>query len=166
MLEMKKGVPQKIKIEYDVASDIKLVSDVEMVRLILENLIDNAVKFYNDSQRVESFVKIFVRSEDGVVAAHVQDNGVGIAQMSRENIFQMFVRASERSETGGIGLYLAKLATEKLGGEINLVTNEKYTEFIVRFPTDLQLTVAQRKEEKRKQDQDKLKVSSGTQKVA
>ena len=49
--------------------------------------------------------------------------------------FQMFMRASERSDTGGIGLYLAKLATEKVGGEINLVsTDEKYTEFIVQFP--------------------------------
>src|SRR6185436_2392704 len=97
-LEMKKGVPEKIRIEYDVAADTNLVSDKEMVRIILENLIDNAVKFYNESTRVESFVKIVVRQENGVTAVHVQDNGVGIAQMNREKIFQMFVRASERSD--------------------------------------------------------------------
>ena len=145
-LEMKKGLPSKIRIDYDVAPNIELVSDREMVRLVLENLIDNAVKFYNESQRVESFIKIVVRPEEGNVRVHVIDNGVGIAQMSRENIFQMFVRASERSDTGGIGLYLAKLAADKLGGDINLATSGIYTEFIVEFPENLQAIIRKRKE--------------------
>ncbi len=159
-LEMKKGVPSKIRIDYEVAPGIQLVSDKEMIRLILENLVDNAVKFYNESARVDSFVKIEIKTEEGHVMAHVMDNGVGIAQMNREKIFQMFVRASERSETGGIGLYLAKLATEKLGGDINLIsTDEKYTEFIVRFPNDLQGIIDRRKEEKRKHDYEKESVT-------
>lgn len=134
-LEVKKGIPSKIKIDYEVAPDVQLVSDREMVRLIFENLIDNAVKYYNDSDRVESFVRIQVGNQNGKVTARVMDNGVGISKMNREKIFQMFVRASERSDTGGIGLYLAKLATEKLGGDISLIsTDEKYTEFIVQFP--------------------------------
>ena len=109
--------------------------------------------------RIESFVRITVRSEEGRVTAHVTDNGVGISQMDREKIFQMFVRASERSETGGIGLYLAKLATEKLGGEINLVsTDEKFTEFIVQFPIDLHSIIERRKEEKRKHEQERMQV--------
>jgi len=137
-LELKRGIPPKINIDFEVDPEVQLVSDKEMVRLILENLIDNAVKFYNDSERVESFVRIGVRTENGRVTARVTDNGVGIASMNREKIFQMFVRASERSDTGGIGLYLAKLATEKLGGEINLLsTPDKYTEFIVQFPLAL-----------------------------
>ncbi len=119
-----------------------------MVRLILENLIDNAVKYYNDSERMESFVRIVVGTEDGEVTARVMDNGVGIARMNRLKIFQMFVRASERSNTGGIGLYLAKLATEKLGGSINLIsTDEKYTEFIVKFPSAIPKSGMKRDEE-------------------
>ncbi|CAN5342131.1 hypothetical protein BH09BAC3_BH09BAC3_07840 [soil metagenome] len=158
-LEMKKGVPSKIKIEFDVDPGIELISDREMIRVVLENLIDNAFKFYNDSLRVESFVKIAVRSDNGRVSARVMDNGVGISQMNREKIFQMFVRASERSETGGIGLYLAKLATEKLGGEINLVsTDEKYTEFIVEFPNNLQSIIDKRKEERSKFQQERMQL--------
>ncbi len=137
-LEVKKGIPPKIKIDYEVAPETQLVSDRDLVRLILENLIDNAVKYYNDSERIESFVRIQVGMENGKATARVMDNGVGISRMNRDKIFQMFVRASERSDTGGIGLYLAKLATEKLGGEINLIsTDEKYTEFIVQFPERL-----------------------------
>lgn len=140
-LEVKKGIPAKIKIDYEVSAETHLVSDRDMVRLILENLIDNAVKYYNDSERVESFVRILVTMENGKATARVMDNGVGISKMNRDKIFQMFVRASERSDTGGIGLYLAKLATEKLGGEINLIsTDEKYTEFIVQFPERLPKT--------------------------
>ncbi len=96
------------------------------------------MKYYNDSERVESFVRINVAMEDGKTTARVADNGVGISTMNRQKIFHMFVRASERSDTCGIGLYLAKLATEKVGGDISLIsTDEKYTEFVVQFPAIL-----------------------------
>lgn len=147
-LEVKKGIPAKIKIDYEVAPDVNLVSDRDLVRLILENLIDNAVKYYNDSERVDSFVRILVGVEDGKVTARVIDNGVGISTMNRQRIFQMFVRASERSDTGGIGLYLAKIATEKVGGDINLIsTAEKQTEFVVQFPSTLTRTPTDNREE-------------------
>ncbi len=158
-LEMKKGVSDKIKIDYEVSSDVRLISDHEMVRLILENLIDNAIKFHDESERVESFVKVLVQQEEGHVVAHIIDNGTGIGAVSREHLFQMFVRASERSETGGIGLYLAKLATEKLGGDINLVsTDEQITQFTVVFPNDLHEIIDRRKEEKRRLDQEKARM--------
>ncbi len=159
-LEVKKGIPSKIKIDYEVAPDIQLNSDRDMVRLILENLIDNAVKYYNDSERMESFVRIVVGTEDGIVTARVMDNGVGIAKMNRQKIFQMFVRASERSNTGGIGLYLAKLATEKLGGNINLIsTDEKYTEFIVQFPSTIPKSGAKRDEDIMSPDKERKVIS-------
>ena len=57
-------------------------------------------------------------------------------------MFQMFMRASERSESGGIGLYLAKLATEKLGGVISLEnTNEHGSKFLVLLPEDISLVL-------------------------
>lgn len=147
-LEVKKGIPPKIKVDYEVAPDTRLVSDKDLIRLILENLIDNAVKYYNDSERVESFVRIHVGMENERATARVMDNGVGISKMNRDKIFQMFVRASERSDTGGIGLYLAKLATEKVGGEISLIsTDEQYTEFIVQFPEKLPVSEGSRQEE-------------------
>ncbi len=162
-LEVKKGIPPKIKIDYEVAPDVHLVSDRDLVRLILENLIDNAVKYYNDSERVESFVRIRVAMEDGKVTARVVDNGVGISTMNRQKIFQMFVRASERSDTGGIGLYLAKLATEKVGGDISLIsTNEKYTEFVVQFPAALPKATADKRAEEAQRREATLRASLQT----
>jgi signal transduction histidine kinase len=136
LLERKKGLPPRFEIKKEIADNVILQSDKDLVRIILENLIDNAIKFHNDSERTKPFVDIKISSENqkGVFVS-VVDNGIGIAEAKPDKIFQMFSRASERSGTGGIGLYLSKLATEKLGGEIHLrTTPEGYTEFYVYFP--------------------------------
>ena len=136
LLERKKGVPQELLIIPQIDRDATIESDKELVRIVLENLIDNAIKFYNDSDRVKSFVKIHINSmPKGGVIVRVIDNGIGISESSPGKLFQMFSRASERSETGGIGLYITKTATEKIGGKVGLLTTpEGYTEFYVIFP--------------------------------
>lgn len=135
LLERKRGLPPNLSIEREVGEVVKFRSDSSLLRIILENLIDNAIKFYNDSQRIKPFVKIQIGMEGDQIGIHVIDNGIGISEADPEKIFQMFSRASERSGTGGIGLYLSKLATEKLGGVINFRTTEqRYTEFYVLFP--------------------------------
>ncbi len=138
VLERKKGLPTKIEIRKKIAGgpEMEIQSDKELVRIVLENLIDNAIKFYNDSDRVHSFVEINIGpSENGSVKARVIDNGIGISESNPGKLFQMFFRASERSEIGGIGLYIVKTATAKIGGKVGLLTTpEGYTEFYVTFP--------------------------------
>ncbi len=137
LLEKKKGLPQKLKIRRYVEDNATILSDKELIRIVLENLIDNAIKFYNESDRVDSFVDIHVNtSGQGQVRVRVIDNGIGISEANPGKLFRMFFRASERSETGGIGLYIVKTATAKLGGRVGLLTTpEGYTEFYVLFPT-------------------------------
>jgi signal transduction histidine kinase len=141
LLERKKGLPPRLEIRRDIEKNINFLSDKDLVRIILENLIDNSIKFYNDSERIQPFVHIKIAlHDDKDVVVSVIDNGIGIAEAKPDKIFQMFSRASERSGTGGIGLYLSKLASEKLGGQINLRnTPEGYTEFYVSFPLKMQL---------------------------
>jgi signal transduction histidine kinase/Tfp pilus assembly protein PilF len=137
LLEKKKGLPPKIEIRKKIADDpnIFIQSDRELVRIVLENLIDNAIKFYNDSERVNSFVEINISHTNEGVKARVIDNGIGISESNPGKLFQMFFRASERSEIGGIGLYIVKTATSKIGGKVGLLTTpEGYTEFYVLFP--------------------------------
>jgi signal transduction histidine kinase len=136
LLEKKKGLPQKLKIRQRIEANKTINSDKELIRIVLENLIDNAIKFYNDSDRVDSFVEIhIVPAPLGHVKIRVVDNGIGISESNPGKLFRMFFRASERSETGGIGLYIVKTATAKLGGKVGLLTTpEGYTEFYVDFP--------------------------------
>ena len=110
---------------------------------MLKNLIDNAIKFYNDSERIEPFVDISIVNEGDHIRIKVVDNGIGISEVHPDKIFQMFSRASERSETGGIGLYITKTAAEKLGGTVNLKTTpEGYTEFYARLPLSMNRVMA------------------------
>lgn len=136
LLEKKKGLPTELVITPQIDENAYIESDKELVRIVMENLIDNAIKFYNDSDRVNSFVRIHINAlSNGGVKIRVIDNGIGISESSPGKLFQMFSRASERSETGGIGLYITKTATEKIGGKVGLLTTpEGYTEFYVIFP--------------------------------
>lgn len=136
--EKMKGLPPRLIFKYEIDKGVVLKSDRNLVMIILENLIDNSVKFYDQSIRVDPFVDVKISQENTSVLFTVTDNGIGIDEVSKQNIFQMFVRGSERSQPGGIGLYLARLATEKLEGTIELVTMpEKLTRFFVRIPNDL-----------------------------
>lgn len=148
--ERKKGVPKRLDITYEIEKGFVMKSDKEMVRIVMENLIDNSIKFSNDSDRVQPFVRIHVGAMGKNVIISVTDNGVGINDETKEQIFHMFVRASERSETGGIGLYLTKLATERLEGTIDFANSEeKYTVFTVALPLDLTVILESRQEQER-----------------
>jgi signal transduction histidine kinase len=63
---------------------------------------------------------------------------VGIALENPDRIFQMFTRASEKSGTGGLGLYLIKQAVSRLGGDVGLqLTSEGFTEFYATLPLEI-----------------------------
>jgi signal transduction histidine kinase len=89
------GVPDNMVIEYEIEPDIQLYSDRFLLMLVVENLIDNAIKFYNDSPRVTPFVKIKIFHEEGnKVKMSVIDNGIGVNPSDKDQIFHLFTRAS------------------------------------------------------------------------
>ncbi len=144
--ERKEVSLEDIDISFDVEAGLAFRSDVDMLSIILKNLIDNAVKFKIERPE-KSFVKVSVKKEQGEVTLRVTDNGEGISEMVKDRIFEMFIRASERSDIGGLGLYLSKLATTKLGGTIVLLSGMNgVTEFVARFPPDLSVILTHRGE--------------------
>jgi signal transduction histidine kinase len=146
------GIPNNISFEYRVDADVKIFSDFFLLKVIIENLLANSFKFYNTSGRVEPFVKIEIsRAADKNILIKVKDNGIGIVTDDLSHIFQLFNRASERSEIGGVGLYLCKLAAIRLGGFIELADSSPYgTEFHVLIPDDVKpLIVLRRMQEER-----------------
>jgi signal transduction histidine kinase len=135
LLETKKGIPQSLVFKREVQSNIIFHSDDALIRIILENLVDNSIKFSNHSARIEPFVLIRIGADEKQLNIQVIDNGLGITETQPEKIFQMFSRVSERSSTGSLGLYLIKQATTRLGGDVTYrKTEEGYTEFMVSLP--------------------------------
>lgn len=108
-----------VVINLDVQLDAVFVSDIGRVKIILNNLISNAVKYQNNKNN-DSFVLIKIRCDQTKATIEVTDNGIGIASNDHEEIFKMFHRATNLSTGSGLGLYIVNEALEKLGGTIKL----------------------------------------------
>ena len=92
-------------------------SDVNQMKIILSNLMGNAVKYHNLEQP-NPFIRVtFVRRKDYVEIA-IEDNGQGIPEGSLPKIFDMFYRASLNTEGTGLGLYIVREALNKIKGTI------------------------------------------------
>lgn len=109
------GRKQRLETLYDPnLPDISM--DVDMIRRVIINLMDNAVKYTPSQGNIETGA----RREGEFVRVWVKDSGLGIAAMDRERIFEKFARLkSENSPTGlGLGLAFCRLAVENHGGRI------------------------------------------------
>ena len=110
-------------------------SDRGLIKIILRQLIQNAVEFR--SKQVRSIIKVSITSVKGKMKIEVTDNGRGIPRQYQAEVFKMFFRAHEDAEGSGLGLYIAKHAVEKLGGEINLISAQNQgTTITITFNTN------------------------------
>lgn len=125
---------QNLEITTKVRQPVPFMSDITRVRIILNNLISNAIK-YRSYQRDRSFICIEVTVNEKEAVFIIGDNGEGIPESKQASIFDMFVRASENSEGSGLGLYIVKNVLEKLNGQIHMESHEEVgTKFTVRLP--------------------------------
>lgn len=110
---------ERIDIDIKVPENIELTTDINRLRVVLNNLIANAIK-HHDRNKPEQFINITSSNSDNHVTLAVEDNGQGIDPEHIGNIFNMFYRASESSEGSGLGLYIVKETIEKLSGKITV----------------------------------------------
>jgi len=125
----------KIEISVDIEDSLNLTSDLDLLRVIYGNLISNAIKFRDTSDRRDSFINITATKSNNFIEFNIKDNGIGINETETEKIFEVFSKATDIADSSGIGLYLVKLAVEKLSGSISFEqTEEGYTAFKVILP--------------------------------
>jgi len=108
-----------IRIEQHFDADFELNTDKSRLRIILNNLITNAIKYHNLEQS-DPFIKVAAFKSNGHVTIAVEDNGHGIEDEFQHKVFDMFYRASVNSEGSGLGLYIAREMAEKLKGNIDV----------------------------------------------
>jgi signal transduction histidine kinase len=111
-----------IKFIKEIDPNIEFYSEWAIVNTILQNLIENAIKY--SCVENEPFVRVVVTQIDHKLKIEVQDNGIGIAPSYQEKIFDMFFRANDRVEGTGLGLYILKRAVERLNGEVQFFSKE------------------------------------------
>lgn len=98
--------------------------DKERVKMVVQNLLDNAIRYSHSSGRVTVTVAPFSAT---VLEWKVRDTGIGIREDQRRYIFQKFFRANQavkrEAEGSGLGLYIARSIISALGGEIGFSPN-------------------------------------------
>lgn len=106
--------------------------DIEQMRRILENLLENSIK-YVESRPVEIWLR--VRKEERDVVLEWKDNGDGVPEEKIGKIFDRFYRCDEaRTKKGsGVGLYVVKYVMEQHGGSVE-AWNDNGLKFVLRFP--------------------------------
>jgi two-component system, OmpR family, phosphate regulon sensor histidine kinase PhoR len=112
----------KITINTNIVID-KLTSSRVRIQQILENLISNAIKYY-DEDNGESFINISVLEKDDSIKVAIEDNGIGFEAESISTIFDIFTRANSKTTGSGLGLYIVKKHLNVLNGTI-AITNLK-----------------------------------------
>jgi PAS domain S-box-containing protein len=104
-------------VRVDIALDLPLVyGDRHRLGEVLENLVDNAVKFMGEQP--DPRVEIGVRHEGDQAVFYVRDNGVGIDPRYHDRVFGLFEKLDTKSEGSGIGLAIVKRIVEVHGGRI------------------------------------------------
>jgi signal transduction histidine kinase len=100
-----------------IAPDLPLIiGDRNRLVEVLQNLLDNAIKFLGDQPQPQ--ITIGYRQEDEDTVWYVQDNGIGIEPRYHDKVFGLFERLDPTSEGTGIGLALVKRIIEVHGGRI------------------------------------------------
>lgn len=109
-------------------------SDRERIKLIVNNLLSNAV-LYRDLHKEKQRIKVSVVASNGSCTLTVQDNGIGIDRSFQNRVYDMFFRGEESSRGAGLGLYVAKNVVERLGGTITFESEKEVgTLFKVQIP--------------------------------
>ncbi len=83
---------------------------------VLQNLIDNAVKFMGSQERPH--IEVGSRQQGEETVFYVRDNGTGIDSRYHEKVFELFDRLDPRIEGTGVGLALVKRIIEVHGGRV------------------------------------------------
>jgi signal transduction histidine kinase len=126
---------QRLTFEGDVQGDVFLHADQEMIRRVLINLLDNAIRYNVPGGRVLCRTS----EEAGTVMLTVANTGPGIDRQDQARIFDRFYRCEQSRSTvhggSGLGLTIVKRIVELHGGTIGVESEPRsWTKLTVVFP--------------------------------
>ena len=109
---------KNLNIETDIEDDVRVRSDAELLSLVWNNLISNAVKFTPEG----GTIGVRLKTEGDLVTVSVSDTGCGIKPEVGQHIFEKFYQGdtSHATQGNGLGLALVKRVVDILDGEIGV----------------------------------------------
>jgi len=127
---------KNIELEKNIAENLpETETDPEMIRIVFQNLISNAVKYTPESGKV----KVSLSFAGSHLEFKVADTGYGIPKSQQNRVFTKMFRAdnirSKVTDGTGLGLYIARAVAKKLRGKIHFDSEEnKGTTFFLELP--------------------------------
>lgn len=125
-----------LEVRIELESPGKIECDRDLLWRVLENLVDNSLKYAPQGEHVT----LRAKGSDEVCEIRVSDHGPGVPEAYRERIFEKYARldadANRHARTSrGLGLLFCRLAVEAHGGQIWVEANEpKGASFCIRLP--------------------------------
>lgn len=134
LLEEKKAEAAGIRLTVENQAAPWIYSNEETIRLVLFNLINNALEALEKYQtEKEKEIRVTLESDGSILEIRVSDNGAGIREENLENIFNPFFSTKENGT--GLGLYIVSSELEKVSGTISVMSREdEETCFTIRIP--------------------------------
>ncbi len=125
VLETLKEYPgfYKTSITMEVRQQATFYSGNSLLYLIFHNLIENAIEFRDHNRQARLHITAHIYESEAIFK--FEDNATGIREEYLEKIFQMFYRLTSESGNAGLGLYIVKLATDKLEGRISILSSTR-----------------------------------------
>jgi signal transduction histidine kinase len=123
-------------LETEVAPDIRLRANRELIGQALVNLIENAMKYFDPDLGRPGRLRVVVRRSAGRVLIEVADNGPGIPAADRQRVIERFVRLeASRTEPGsGLGLSLVAAVARLHGGDFRIEDNAPGVRAVMDLP--------------------------------
>lgn len=127
---------RQIRIALDVGTrtPAALRTDEVLLRLIMENLLANAIKYGNEG----SAVRVELSAKDQALVLQVRDTGIGIPPEEQHKVFSKLFRAKNAQSTNtdgnGLGLYISQIAAEAIGGVLTFTSEKGVTVFTLTLP--------------------------------
>ena len=122
-----------VRITNHIDDKLSITTVPQLLRSILQNFVENAIKYRKSNQ--ESTVDILAETVQNKVIIRISDNGVGMSPFVRDRAFDMYFRGESAASGSGLGLFITKSCLEKLGGDVQLRSEEGVgTEVIITIP--------------------------------
>ncbi|CCU79987.1 sensory box histidine kinase [Halanaerobium saccharolyticum subsp. saccharolyticum DSM 6643] len=123
---------------YQIEEDIELEIDADKIKRVVINLLDNAVKY----SPAEGEIKIILNKNNSAVKFAVQDQGPGVPEAERKNIWERFYKINKKAfqsqkRGSGLGLAIVKDIIELHGGSVYQKNLEKGSEFAFVLNTEI-----------------------------
>ena len=130
--QLQKGV--KLTTDCSLPEEETIMSHPRLIGIILTKLLENAAKF-----TTHGTIKLSLERENGKLHFSVADTGPGIPADKQDFIFERFAKIDSFTQGAGLGLSIARMVAEKLGGTLKLdTTYNEGAKFDLILPINLQ----------------------------